>query len=486
MKARLAGRGITHGTARLSELSVAYLRKVPEVRSAIHQLLDAQYRALGRDFGAAFSYPEWVQLAPDVYVPLVHFWDQPHGLKNGRMASANAMVSSAAEAMDVAAAAAAEGEDNDGAEDEDGPTFDAELFGDDQTLEDAAEELEAAPVAPGATLARLVGVAAQDVIDQPGQKLLHPKTMCPAHDAQHVPTARRLFSHTTADKMRELGHARAADWVSLVACEYESADARGFSRAARWKAWAKIDRAIEAMHPSLRWEPTSLTWSSPKTSHIEGYSRVLMESYLVSNDSSRYLDVMLGEKGSSLVYDRRKGSDLCESLFSRCVEVMRQDKVSKRVWLRMIAKIVRQTRRATMERAERRVTHFASQNRIYQDKEFVDGFRCCVCVPHCQIGGAIAEGCACAKQGRRVKTEARLVLRPTAHAQASNRKRFHVNHHGAASVLGDLTNAMDIDDYEEDCDDCDEARDSLMADTTEALEDEADEPLEEQALEMDF
>ena len=181
------------------------------------------------------------------------------------------------------------------------------------------------------------------------------------------------------------------------------------TRAARWRAWAELDAAIYALHPSLSWNPEQ--WHSPRTSSIEGYSRVLIESYLITSCSKRLLDVMLGQRGCFLRYDRREGSDLCECLLSRCVAVMGQDKSSKYAWLRMFGKIVRQARRQTMLPALRNTPMFTQQHTAYETKEFKPGLRSCPSTPRCIIGGEVDPDCVCSKGNRHSKSDSRLLQR---------------------------------------------------------------------------
>ena len=153
---------------------------------------------------------------------------------------------------------------------------------------------------------------------------------------------------------------------------------------------------------------------------------MVIESYLISHCSSRILEVMVGPEGCQILYDRRQGSDLCESLFSRCVSVMGQDKVSKRAWLRMFSKIARQAERQLMSPDARGHPMFSAQNRVYQDKAFQAGFRCCACYPqHCVIGGACARECACSAESRHARERAKMRARGSAHAERSTRTRFN-------------------------------------------------------------
>ena len=88
---RLKNDYATHGDAPLYQLRVAALSRVPAVRCAVHRYLDDFYRKMGRDFKAAFSYPEYVEMHDGNRYPLSLVWDHGHALKNMRMASANAI-----------------------------------------------------------------------------------------------------------------------------------------------------------------------------------------------------------------------------------------------------------------------------------------------------------------------------------------------------------------------------------------------------------
>ena len=209
----------------------------------------------------------------------------------------------------------------------------------------------------------------------------------------------------------------------------------------RWQGWAKFDATIDQLHPSMRWDVND--WHSPKTLLIECYSRVLVECWRISNDSSRLMDVMIGAEGCRLVNDRRKGSDLCELTFSRCVERM-GDKATKRNWMRMLAKIVRQARRQVLDPALRASPMFSLQNRVYEDKTFQSGFRACICKPSC-VPDCIAADCAgcSAKGNRRTGAEAALVARDVIHPEPSTRNLYHVRSVPQAALIELLDEALD-------------------------------------------
>ena len=156
VKKRLRAAGITTGSARLHELTEPGLRKQPEIRRAVHRWLHAKiYAKLGRDFSLSFSFPEYAEMPGGKRLPNFLVWDKPHGVKNGRMASANDLKHSDRAAVDTATAAP------DGEADGEG-----ELFGDDlTTTEDVEDALGGGGVAAAAgTLAHGVGLAARAVI----------------------------------------------------------------------------------------------------------------------------------------------------------------------------------------------------------------------------------------------------------------------------------------------------------------------------------
>ena len=106
VKKRLRAAGITTGSARLHELTEPGLRKQPEIRRAVHRWLHAKiYAKLGRDFSLSFSFPEYAEMPGGKRLPNFLVWDKPHGVKNGRMASANDLKRSDRAAVDTATAA---------------------------------------------------------------------------------------------------------------------------------------------------------------------------------------------------------------------------------------------------------------------------------------------------------------------------------------------------------------------------------------------
>ena len=434
-KNRLLSGGISKGSVPFRDLALAAKRKHPQVRMALHGYLDALYRDFGRDFGAAFSYPEYITVAPGVTLPLLLFWDQPHKLKNARMACAHAWVRARAAAAAApphapvpADHADADADDNDG--EADGERI--ELFDDEEVdglaPDDTAGQVDglAQPALASGNLAYKIAVAAEAIRSVPGQKLIHNETLVPSADPQNVMIAEKLFSLGTAAEMDRLGHKEAAAFTRHLASAFVATDKRGYSPVARWDVWKAEDAAIEELHESLRWEPSSPIWVSPKTAMIEGFSRVLLECELVSNDSSRYLDIMLGPKGCKLINDRQaKGSDSCECFFSMCVSKMRQDKVTKFQWLKFMGPIIRMARRRVMDTADRRSPLNTQQKHVYQRSDFVEGFRCCCCSPPCEIGGRVNKACACADDGRHAKEDEKRVLRGTVHAEQSTRNKLH-------------------------------------------------------------
>ena len=357
--ARLVAAGITRGSvASTSQLRVAALSRMPGLRRGVHRYVSEKYKAAGRDFAAAFFFPEDLMVDPDDptrTVPLLSVWDHPHAIKNHMCSSAKAVKRAGVGGGTGGGSGGggcggggggggggrgggsgrggggggSGGGGGDGNGDDD--VQEVDLFGEDEVVGDAGDgelvdEAEEAQTVSSGSLALQVGQAAAAVVAQPGQTIMH-KDILELKDPQHVPTAEDMFSHRAAAEYRRLGgHDRAAAWTSAVACEYDSYERRGFSPAERWKPRDLLDGMIVDLHESLRWDPEGV-WVSPRSMLIDGYSRVLIESYLITHCSSRILEVMIGPDGCAFVYDRRQGSDLCESLFSRCVAVMNQDKV---------------------------------------------------------------------------------------------------------------------------------------------------------------
>ena len=229
--------------------------------------------------------------------------------------------------------------------------------------------------------------------------------------------------------MSLLGHVRAAWWTGLVASDFDATNKRGPSPLARWLVWGQMDAAVESLDPSLRWDLDTLEWASPKTSSIEGYSRVLMESKLISSASSRVVDLMVGEFACRHVRDRHKGSDLCELLFSEAVAAFSQDKVTKAKWHQVFPKILRLYRRKMMSPDERRTPLFTQQRVVYmRESLFVAGFRCCTA--GCRIGVAASTpaqaACICHQQNSRAKEYLALMRRSSSGPESSTRNLFAV------------------------------------------------------------
>ena len=116
-----------------------------------------------------------------------------------------------------------------------------------------------------------------------------------------------------------------------------------------------------------------------------------------------------------------------ECLFSRAVEVCGEDKVSKRKWLRMLAKILaQQARRQTMDPAQRGSPMFSSQHNVYEHQTFAPRFRSCVSVPYC-VPGACKAGCVCDASNRKAASDAALQKRLSVHAEPSTRHKYHTS-----------------------------------------------------------
>ena len=467
---RLRAAGITRGSVPFRELTAAAKRSHPLVRNAVYQYLHRMYVDAGRDFCKAFSYPEFVQVAPGVWLPLLHVWDRPHGLKNARTTAGHAVKradnsggaaatgasphapTNGLDAALAAALAAARGHLTgvDAAPDaEDAPN----LVSDDEDDEDAVGD------APAGTMAYEVGMALKAIIDTPGQTLLHARTLDPGADPQHVPTAERAFSLETAEQVKRNGHLRAAAFVKAMACDYLSIDKRGFSPVARWMAREDMDATIRALSKSFEWDPTSSEWHSPSENKgtVGGFSRVLAQSFLISNESSRLLDVMIGPEACRFVRDRAKGSDLCECFFSCCVAKMRQDKVSKYQWLKFLPSIIRMLERKTMDIDDRQSCLFTNQRHIYKFLDFIKGFRCCCCSPPCLIGGVVNPSCACAEDGRHKKETDKKMQRDSMHPERSIRRTYFAVYAGGVCLpcLGGAAAAIDVDAQDHDAIDVD-------------------------------
>ena len=439
-KTRLKSVGVTRGRVAFRHLSLTAKRKVPAVRQALQAHLNSIYRARGRDFELAYSYPEELEVAPGTWLPHLLFWDEAHALKNLRMASVHAWVRSGASATAAAAAARTDPAATDAADDD---PDDVDVDGGEAAAQDglraqlfdehelngygAEEDVTGANQQPAShgSLAYKIAVATNAIIQQEGQKLVHPKTLSPSHDPQDVNTARKLFSLETAAEMARLGHSEAAAFVRVTARAHIAADGRGYAPISRWDVWEEQDEAIEVLHESFRWNPSSPVWVSPKTASIEGYSRVVLECYRVTNDSSRWLDLMVGPEGCRFVCDRHKQSDPCECFFSQCVAKMDKDKATKYQWLKFLGPIMRMSRRRVMDVRDRKTPLNAQQKHVYMRSDFVQGWRCCRCSSPCQIGGHVNPQCACAAEGRHVKADEKRVLRPLAHSEPSTRNKMH-------------------------------------------------------------
>ena len=144
----------------------------------------------------------------------------------------------------------------------------------------------------------------------------------------------------------------------------------------------------------------------------------------INNDSAKVIDVSVGIVGIRSVYDRHQGSNLCESTFAKCVQHQRQDKTTKRAWLRSLAKIVRQTSRQLMDPELRRTPMFSAQNRVYRDKEFAAGWRSCQCTTPCQIGGRVHGECVCGRENRHTKMDEALKQRSGTRSEKSTRHLY--------------------------------------------------------------
>jgi hypothetical protein len=444
-KEKLKGAGIDNADVELNALTLGCLRRQPQVRRGVHRWLHGVYCGLGRDFSKAFSYPEDVELAPGVRVPLLLVWDKPHAIKNARCASANAVGRRDKEKRGTTApqpppAPATQATVATGAED------DPVLFDEDENAEDSLVNDDAMPPPQDtSTLAYKVGIAAEEILKKKIDTPLLPGTMDPTVDAQSVPIAEGLYNFATVAAMRDQctteGHIAAAEWVEVMAAEYVATEGRGPSPVARWDVWQRTDDFIRALHPSFEWDVNSLSWASPRTSSIQGFSRVLLESEFISHDASRWVDIMIGcchwlpdiDHGVRLVKDRNKGTNVVECLFSCTVAKMREDKSTLYKWKRMMPSIIRAARRKLMSDEERGTSYHTQQRHVYNYKAHVKGFRSCKSVPPCEIGAKPTEGCVCAHETRHVASHARLKLRESVRPEPSTRHRYHAHYRGSHS-----------------------------------------------------
>lgn len=183
-----------------------------------------------------------------------------------------------------------------------------------------------------------------------GLRIIHPSTIDPNHDSQHVPTVWKLYSRPVTEQMLALGYPRAARWVRISAGAHECVNRRGFCPAARWKAWAVYETKILLLSPPLQWDSNVL----PTSQSIEGFSRCVPEAELVWIASSQEMEVMvssdepLARLSARHIYGRHKESDLVESVNSRATAAMnsRGTKTQWRHFFRKVASRLRATRAA--------------------------------------------------------------------------------------------------------------------------------------------
>eukprot|EP00966_Prymnesium_polylepis_P079009 1831099-Prymnesium_polylepis.1 len=123
---------------------------------------------------------------------------------------------------------------------------------------------------------------------------------------------------------------------------------------------------------------------------------------------------------------------------------MGQDKSSKRAWLRMFGKIVRQARRQTMEPGQRNTPMFTDQHTVYENKVFTPGLRSCPSTPKCIIGGEINAECICAMGNRHSKSDSQLLQRESIHPEKSTRNKFHTGRPGGGAPRAAQQQVTDI------------------------------------------
>ena len=216
--------------AKLSEIKLADLRKVPAVVAAVTEMLRRSYELIGRRFGPgeAFCYPEVIELRDSRLAPrrmlLFDFWDADHALKNFRSACISALRKFKAAAAAGCAATS-------------GPAGEADEFADVEALDaehdqDDDDDDAAAPVVGSPAL--IIAQACEALLQQPQPPTwLDPRVLEVGYLAQHVGTARGLFCWETAVEMRASGRVPAAEWVEAITLYHASFETRGFTRDVR-------------------------------------------------------------------------------------------------------------------------------------------------------------------------------------------------------------------------------------------------------------
>lgn len=552
---RLKDAGVETARVSLKNVHLAALRGHNSVKRAYLKYLHWLYRTkLCRDFQCEWSYPEWYDPRSGepsdssddssddpLVLPMLLAWDEPHQLKGPRMACCHRLQEWTRWHTRTKADATVAVDVDDEGEDEVAPTFDAERAHD-EDADDAALRTRGNKK-PIVTLALRIALAVEMVIEKQeialgikadtqlahkaeirGQRILHPRSLDPEFCPQNVLTSRRLLSFPVADAMRQLGTSKPAQcsagceeearFVEAIAGWATAMNTRGYAPSVKWLAWRTMDRAVQALHPSLRWQ-----WTPPLKLPrvIEGFGRVTLCGFMGSNSTSRQLDIMLspcrlplpplagGDAGASssgggdasgsgggnaggsgggaggsgvaaaqlprplrqrrllrrkeiermirLIYDRRRGSDLCECIYARATAKL-GDKAPKRLWRHFFRAITRQTARQLMDAILRRSPMWAAQHAVYGDKQFVKGFRACVCTVLCQIGKECAKDCKGVNAtNRHTKSEAKMLDRmrgtapqPSIRTQAWKRPKLESSDSGAGSSSGPTDESQQQED----------------------------------------
>ena len=307
----------------------------------------------------------------------------------------------------------------------------------------------------GASLCETIALAAADVIARqeaalrgtgeeddsavvlpdarPSQhRIAHPKSLELGFATQNVPIAMRLFSLPMAEAMHALGRARAAEAVTKLACWFDSFDQRGFIGAVRAEAAANFDEFLIALHPSLEPRQPYRPVCAPTSSYVGGFSRVAVESVLMQNSMRRCLEAMLGADGAKLVFDRREGSDLCETANSMSVAKLGESAPVTR-WLQYLPRLARYAQQLLTPMEQLGFPVYTGTSGVYQHRAFEAEWRGCPCKPPCRPG-AINPNCpCCSSRNRHTISIDRLLDRGNPYAARSTRQQHHVGRPAAAA-----------------------------------------------------
>lgn len=304
--------GVSEVDVEWRDIKEAALSTNKQARAVIEEQLTRAYEKIHRYFaqdGPVAYWEDIILTMPDGSTetfPVVHSYDASHVLKNFRSAVAKAYE---AWRKRVKAAAAARATAT-FLDDEEEPNLDDLPEQDDDFDEDDEDDVSNLTFDDvQGTPALKVALGAEAVLEAQTKddtlKLINPRVLESAFQTQHVPTAMQLFSIETAAKMRQLGHAEAADWVELVATYYASFEWRGYSTAARRAMADEVDAKLRPLYDAV----------PPTARHIAGFSRDAVEGVLLSNEARRQLEAMVGDTHADLLYDRHAGSNKAETTF---------------------------------------------------------------------------------------------------------------------------------------------------------------------------